>query len=168
MKQSKYTRDLLEPIVRESLSIARVLQLLGLRPTGGNYRLIQSHFRRLGISTDHFHGMGWSRGKTKETHTIVAQIVRRNTRPDEDVFVENSPETCGYRLGRRLQRMGWKYSCAVCGLVEWQGRPLRLHLDHKNGVNSDNRLENLQLLCPNCHSQTGTYCRKKTSKNLAR
>ncbi len=168
MRRSKYTRELLEPVVRASLSIGQVLRRLGLRPTGGNYRLVQAHLRRLGIATEHFRGCGWSRGETKRTHAIVAQIAQRNTRPDAMVFVENSPEVCGHRLIRRLRRLGWTYSCAECGVVEWRGRPLKLHLDHKNGVNTDNRLENLRLLCPNCHSQTATYCRRKDSKHLAR
>src|SRR3954470_8800111 len=100
MRRSKYTRELLEPIVRQSLSVANVLGRLGLRPTGGNYRLIQAHVRRLGIPTDHFRGPGWCRGETKLTHPIVAQIAKQNTRPDAEVFVENSPEICGYRLIR--------------------------------------------------------------------
>jgi 5-methylcytosine-specific restriction endonuclease McrA len=48
-------------------------------------------------------------------------------------------------------------NCQSCGLSEWLGKPLNMHLDHVNGVNDDNRLENLRMLCPNCHSQTPTY-----------
>lgn len=49
------------------------------------------------------------------------------------------------------------YKCAICGTVEWRGKTLSLELDHINGINNDNRLENLRFLCPNCHSQTTTY-----------
>jgi len=168
MKQSKYTRELLEPIVQMSFSIGQVLRILGLRPTGGNYRMLQTRLRVLALSTEHFRGQGWSRGETVHTHPIVAQISRRNTRSDQEVFVRNSPVICGYRIIRRLLRLGWKYECTGCGIVEWRGRRLKLHLDHKNGVNNDNRLENLRLLCPNCHSQTETYCRRKDSIRLAR
>jgi len=49
------------------------------------------------------------------------------------------------------------YECSKCGINEWNGKMLSLHLDHINGVNNDHRLENLRFLCPNCHSQTDTY-----------
>lgn len=49
------------------------------------------------------------------------------------------------------------YKCGICGCTEWQGKTLSLELDHINGINNDNRLENLRFLCPNCHSQTSTY-----------
>jgi Zn finger protein HypA/HybF involved in hydrogenase expression len=50
-----------------------------------------------------------------------------------------------------------EYKCNICGIVEWNNKPLSLHLDHINGSNGDNRLENLRFLCPNCHSQTDNY-----------
>ena len=52
------------------------------------------------------------------------------------------------------------YECSECGISEWNGRKLALHLDHINGKNGDHRLENLRFLCPNCHSQTETYTGK--------
>jgi len=59
--------------------------------------------------------------------------------------------------------------CSICGISEWCGRQLVCHLDHVNGINNDNRLENLRMLCPNCHSQTDTYGGlNKRAKALAR
>lgn len=59
---------------------------------------------------------------------------------------------------RRLLRAGLiQNRCQVCGLEEWQGRRLTMQIDHINGIGNDHRLENLRMLCPNCHSQTATY-----------
>ena len=57
------------------------------------------------------------------------------------------------------------YKCAICGNTEWNGKTLSLELDHINGINNDNRLENLRFLCPNCHSQTTTYGSRNQQKN---
>lgn len=80
--------------------------------------------------------------------------------PDEDWFVENSTRATEPIKKRLKQYNLIPYSCHICSIVEWENKPLNLHLDHINGINSDNRLENLRFLCPNCHSQTDTYCGK--------
>lgn len=79
--------------------------------------------------------------------------------PDSEVFVANATPLNGTALTKRRLREGLQYTCATCGISEWRGRRLTLHLDHINGINNDNRRENLRLLCPNCHSQTDTYGR---------
>lgn len=63
-----------------------------------------------------------------------------------------------YTVKRRLLSAGiLKNVCEQCGLSDWQGRPISIQLDHRNGIRNDHRLENLRMLCPNCHSQTDTY-----------
>lgn len=70
----------------------------------------------------------------------------------------SSPKRNRKHVKLRLIRAGLlQNSCQSCGLTDWRGNPLNMHLDHINGARSDNRLENLRMLCPNCHSQTPTY-----------
>lgn len=75
----------------------------------------------------------------------------------EDVF-SGKKKMRSYNLRIRLIVEGYKKNeCERCHTIEWQGEVLVLELDHKNGNNKDNRLENLQILCPNCHSLTPTF-----------
>ncbi len=73
-----------------------------------------------------------------------------------------------YHLKARLLAAGLKESsCGVCGLAEWRSRPISLELHHVNGDGLDNRLENLVLLCPNCHSQTASWGGRNKGARLA-
>jgi Zn finger protein HypA/HybF involved in hydrogenase expression len=76
----------------------------------------------------------------------------------EKVFQEGS-HAPGKHLAKLMRSVAKReYSCALCGITEWQNKPIVLQVDHINGVHYDNRLENLRFLCPNCHSQTDTFC----------
>lgn len=158
MRPSKYTKELLAPLVAASSSLVEVLRHLGLQPTGGNYRMLNLRIRALDLDTSHFTGAAWSRGKTSATSESIRRATALNTLPDEAVFVPNCQHYVpGPRLTRRLLRLGWRYECERCGISEWHGDPLTLHLDHINGLHNDNRFENLRFLCPNCHQQTETW-----------
>jgi 5-methylcytosine-specific restriction endonuclease McrA len=167
VRKSKYTKELLQPIVEDSYSMAEVLRKLNLKVVGGNYRYISCRIRYLGISTEHFLGRAWAKGKTKKTDVGVAKCVRRNRLKDKEVFCENSMFVGGGRLAKRLVDLGWEYKCNRCGLADWQGEPITLHIDHINGIGNDNRFENLRFLCPNCHQQTETWGNKKPKVGLS-
>ncbi|MDP9067501.1 MAG: HNH endonuclease [Actinomycetota bacterium] len=143
-----YSDEQLRSAVAASRSIRQTLLALGLRGEGGNYRIVRREIARLGVSTAHFTSRGWRRGNT--TPVTPARDLSQ-------VLVRGScASTTSVR--KRLLREGLKeYRCELCGLTEWRGAPIPLELDHVNGVNDDHRLENLRLLCPNCHSQTDTY-----------
>lgn len=91
-------------------------------------------------------------------------MVCNPARPLSKILVENSNYQ-SYKLGKRLLREKLKeYKCELCGNIEWLGKPIPLELHHINGINTDNRLENLQLLCPNCHALTDNYRGKNVGK----
>jgi hypothetical protein len=148
-RKRSWTDEQFIAAVRTSVSIREVLEKLGLRPVGGNYRELRRHARRLLVTTTHFVGRGHLRGKTHDW---------RPKRPLEQVLVEHSSYTNMAWLKKRLIAEGAiEPRCSCCQLTDWLGAPISLELDHVNGVHDDHRRENLPFLCPNCHAQTGTY-----------
>ena len=98
----------------------------------------------------------WNKGK----HTIC-----NPAKSLKEILKEDSTYQ-SYKLAKRLITEGIKeLKCEYCNLSKWQNKPIPLELHHINGIHSDNRLENLQLLCPNCHALTDSY-RGKNIKNL--
>lgn len=88
----------------------------------------------------------------------------------DEILIEHSPYDHASRLRDRLIKDGLLVEeCAICHLSNiWNGLPLTLQLDHINGIHDDNRLENLRLLCPNCHSQTETFGGKNLRQRRAK
>ena len=101
----------------------------------------------------HFTGNAWNKGMKGLYSSIKTSL--------EEILIENSIYSSS-KLKPRLIKAGlMKEECLSCGLGNtWNGKSIVLQLDHINGNCADNRLENLRILCPNCHSQTRTYCRK--------
>lgn len=82
-----------------------------------------------------------------------------NAFPLEEVLAGDHRGYGRVPLKRRLLKLGIKHNvCEICGIDSWNDKPLTMHLDHINGDPWDHKLENLRMLCPNCHSQTSTYC----------
>lgn len=156
-KSKTWTDDQLIFAVKLSYSIASVLSQLSLKVAGGNYKTIENAVKRLQLSTSHWKGQGHLRGKS---HNWAP------TRAFQDILVEDSDYTSTSKLKHRLIKASLlpSYECSICHVSSWQGNDLALQLDHINGKNNDHRLENLRLLCPNCHSQTDTFAGKNKRK----
>lgn len=147
-------KDELEHLISVSSSIGEVLQHLDLINKGGNYRTLRQ--RCLQDNIDLLVLKERSRAKTSSL------LTRNNNRlPIEKYLIENASYN-RTNLKRRLIGEGFlENKCAMCGqLPEWNGKPLVLQLDHINGISNDNRLDNLRILCPHCHSQTDNFAGK--------
>ncbi len=149
-KPRSWTDIELTTAVKASNSYRRVLIALKLVPAGGNYDQVKRRIDELKISTTHFTGKGWNIGWKFDPRKPRLTL--------EQILVSGRP-TQSHKLRLRLISEGLKPAkCEICGWnkVSPDGR-LPLELDHLNGDPNDNRLENLRILCPNCHSLQSTH-----------
>jgi hypothetical protein len=145
-KKGYYEKDKLKEIVHSSKSIMEVLNKMGLRAAGGNYKTVNNYIKLHDISIDHF-----------ETYS-ERNIRSSNKIPLSEILVENSTYGRGH-LKKRLYKTGLRDRfCEICGQGEiWKGVKISLILDHVNGVYNDNRIENLRIVCPNCNAGLPTH-----------
>lgn len=149
MRKKSWTNDQLQHAVQASGSIRQVIRRLGLIPAGGNYRQVTHAIERFGLRTTPFKGQAWSRGL----------VLPRAPMSDlSDILVQHSYFNTSH-LRERLFKAGLKErKCEECG---WEQQSLDgripVELDHINGDHYDNRLENLHILCSNCHSLKTTH-----------
>jgi hypothetical protein len=148
-KPTKWNEQDLRTAVTESRSVAQVLHRLGLRAAGGNYDHVQRRIAEFGLDTSHFVGKAWNAGL----------VFRPNLPAPLHTVLVLGRVTQSHGLKLRLFREGLKpRHCELCGWAERapDGR-LPLELDHINGDRTDNRIDNLRILCPNCHSLQPTH-----------
>ena len=158
MRKRTWTAEQLKKAVKSSSSFRQVLAKLGLREAGGNYVQIQKYIGEQQLDIDHFHGKIWNKG---------LRLPFRPRIPLEQLLIKNSKFT-SHKLKLRLFRANLKHqNCEECG---WAKKSpdgyLPLELDHINGDSMDNRLKNLRILCPNCHSLKATHRGRNKKKKV--
>ena len=139
-KYRNYTDEDIIRYVIETKSIAGLLKKLDLAQAGGNYANIKRNLQRLNADTSHWTGQAWNHGEQLKDYSDYT----KNARLKKHLTKERS------------------HACEECGIEDWRGKPLTLELDHVDGNRTNNKPNNLKLLCPNCHSQTPTWRRRKS------
>lgn len=151
-------KTFLENLVKRSNSLNEILKFLNLDNRSYSYKILK---KRLGIDNIDFShiklGISSNRGR---------KFSKTKALPLTNILIVNSDYSPSYLKKRLLKENLLRNECYECGQTpEWNGKKLTLQLDHINGTNNDNRLENLRLLCPNCHSQTETFAGRRFNKN---
>lgn len=148
-KISSCSKEELLSMINDSNTINEVLRKIGVLGRGSNHKTFKKKCEKEGIDLSEL------RSRITEYYKQRPVVVAKSF---DDVLVEDSSYSPG-SIKRRLLKAGiLKNICAECGLgTTWNKKQMTLIMDHINGVHTDNRLENLRMLCPNCHSQTNTY-----------
>lgn len=136
-------------VCSESKSMAKAASVLGLHFNSFKKRAIELACYRTNQS-----GIGFPKSKTDKI-------------PIDEILDGRHPHFQTYKLKLRLIKDRiLVYKCANCEIDTWKGKIINLELDHIDGNRLNHRLENLRLLCPNCHSQTSTYRAKNRIKKI--
>lgn len=148
-KKRSWSKENLVVATKNSTSVRQVLMKLNLRLAGGNYAQIKKYLKYYNIDIGHFTGRGWNKGM---------RGIGKPRLSLKDILVKNSFFQ-SFKLKKRLFDAGLKTKkCEICG---WHKKSkdgrLPLELDHINGDSNDNRIDNLRILCPNCHSLQPTH-----------
>ena len=139
-------KDLIEA-VQSSQSIYEVRKKLGYKVgTGSGHLRVLNRARELGLDMSHFKKGHWYGDKFSKAPV-----------PLNDLLVKDATGSANNLKRRLIREQVWEYKCQTCGISEWQGEYLPLEIHHMNNDNRDNRIENLTLLCPNCHAQTESW-----------
>jgi HNH endonuclease len=146
MKLHKYSLTQLQHAIINSSSLRQVLIKLNVTPYGGNYDVLKKAIKHFELNISHFNGQAWNKGKK-----LPAKYCLND-------YLQNKAPIQSFKLKQRLlDQQVLEAVCVGCDNDRWLDGPIPLELDHINGDNKDNRLENLRLLCPNCHALTPTY-----------
>ena len=156
-KLYQFTPSELQKLLDESNGYSDLLRKINMNPKGDNPKTLKKIITELNLDETKLklNRSNLYRNNAKVTHKKVKI-------PIEDIIMKKEhPNYQPFKLLKRLIKEGYKErKCEKCGLTEWQGQPIPLELHHEDGNRNNNLLNNLKILCPNCHALTNTFCGK--------
>lgn len=156
MSKYKYTLEQMQDAIANSISISECLTKLGLNASGNAYKVFKRYVETYNLDTSHFLGKGYLKGQKGLSINKIPLI---------EILEGHHPYYGSHKLKLRLFNDGYfEKKCYCCGLTEWMGQDIPLELEHKDGNNENHHLDNLTILCPNCHAQTPTHAGKNKKR----
>ncbi len=146
VKPLKYTIEQAIEAIKTSKTLSEAIKKCGQQR---NYITFKKIIKDYNVDTSHF---------DPTANRFKVDAVKRSLK---EVMVENSNYKTHNLKVRLFREKIFEKKCYECGRTEWMGKPIPLELEHKNAQNNDHRLENLTILCSNCHSQNSSYCKGK-------
>lgn len=144
LRKYEYNKEKIIEAVRDSTSYSEVLRKIGIPVQGNNTATLKKLLDEWGIETSHFTGH---------------KIYNGTTYISAKEYLNSNKIIASCKLLNKLYKEEYKEpKCERCGITEWNGEKITFQLHHIDGNHNNNTLENLQVLCPNCHSQTDNYC----------
>ena len=160
-KLNKLSIEQIEEVVSNSFSSSEACEKLGMAGKSGSATRFRKFLDDNKIDHSHWTGQSWSKGKTSLDDDRL-----RKSKDNSLIFTENSNASSHYVRSLLLKHNLKVHKCESCSISnEWNDKPINLQMDHINGDRKDHRLENLRWLCPNCHSQTDTFCSRNSNRN---
>lgn len=157
--RNKYSEECFKEVVENSNCLTDMIKYFGLRDAGGNYETMKKYIAKYNLDTSHFKVDELRNENLKRLH-------EKNKIPLDEILVKNSTYSNTTNLKERLYEAGLKdRECELCGQgEEWNGKFMALILDHISGVNNDNELQNLRIVCPNCNATLPTHAGRNSRK----
>lgn len=150
----KWKFEIINPVVQQSKSMKEFLQLLQIFPNGNSYNQFKRIIKRLNINNSHW----------------IKEVVLPKPKCDINKYLVKDCDVPLRSIKNRLIKEGLlENKCSACGINQWttpisSDNSIQLQIDHINGINNDHRIENIRLLCPNCHSKTHTFAGKNSKR----
>ena len=160
MNKKKYNIDIeiLKTIVKESLNVYDVMRKMNFPISGSLHKRITLSIKDNNIDISHFTGATWNKNGTRHTDSRIKATSKN------EIFKEHSVVSTK-TVRRYLETLSeFEHKCVICNNTEWNNEKIPLEVDHINGNNRDNRLENLRFICLNCHAQTHSFRGRNINK----